>query len=208
MELIDSSKKKVKKICDVLLRDTLEPAQRKAEEIIDEANKKAEAIILQAADKASGMVKEAEAQIKEKQTVFDSSLKIATQKALTMLRDEVEFKLFHPELENQIRKYLNQKEIVVKIIDALVEALKKEGLGADLELVISKAFKPEEICAAILQDSLNVLNGKVIRIGENESGITLKCSGYHLSIDVTDDAIKGVISTYASESLRKILFKL
>ena len=208
MELIDSSKKKVKKICDVLVKETLEPAQKKAEEIIEDASRKAAHIIAEAKEKAANLIKEAEGKIKEKQMVFDSSIKIATQKALTLLRDQVESKLFQPELENQIKKYLNKKEVVVKIIDALVHALNIEGIKTDLNVLISKEFKPEEICAAILDDSLAALKGKVVRLGESDSGVTLKCDGYHLSIDVTDDAIKEIVTAYAGEHLRKILFKL
>jgi V/A-type H+-transporting ATPase subunit E len=208
MELIDSSKKKVKKICDVLIKETLEPAQKKAEDIIEEAQKKAASMIAEAKEKGAQLIKEAEAKIKEKQTVFDSSIKIAAQKTLTLLRDQIEHQLFLPELESQIKKCLGKKDVVVKLIDALVHALNVEGIKADLSVIISKDFNPEEICAAILEESLSALKGKVIRLGEEKSGVTLKCEGYHLSLDVTDDAIREIVSAYASEQLRKILFKL
>ena len=145
MELIDSSKKKVKKICDVLIKETLEPAQKKAEDIIEEAQKKAASMIAEAKEKGAQLIKEAEAKIKEKQTVFDSSIKIAAQKTLTLLRDQIEHQLFLPELESQIKKCLGKKDVVVKLIDALVHALNVEGIKADLSVIISKDFNPEEI---------------------------------------------------------------
>ena len=206
MELIDSSKKKVKKICDVLVKETLEPAQKQAEEIVDEAHAKGSAIISEAKAKAEAILQKARDQVEEEKRVFESSVNIAVQKVITDLKDQIESRLFHPELEGQVSKYLKEKDVVVKLIDALVGALSKEGMKADLEVIVSNSFSTEEICSAILDSSLKAMKGETIQLAEMGSGVVVKCEGYNLSVDITDEAVKEIIARYASESLRKILF--
>lgn len=48
MKTLDKSKDKIKSICDTLRRETLEPAEAAAQQIIEEAKKRAETIITDA----------------------------------------------------------------------------------------------------------------------------------------------------------------
>jgi len=65
MEAVETGKDKVKKICEVLRKETLEPALQEAEGIVGEANGKAEAILEQAKAKAQMMIQEAERTLKK-----------------------------------------------------------------------------------------------------------------------------------------------
>ncbi|MCF7852069.1 MAG: hypothetical protein K9M07_02380 [Simkaniaceae bacterium] len=208
MKVIDSSKEKVKKICDVLIRETLEPAHKQAEAVIEEAHKEGEKIIEKARLKAKKMIEEAEASIQERQRVFESSLKVSTQQVLTQLRDRIEHHLFHKELDSQIRRYLSNKETVVKIINTVVEALKKDGVSANIEAILSKKFKAEEICADLLSDVIVALKGQTVQVESALEGVMIKCIDQHFSVDITEKAVKELLTMYAQESLRKILFNL
>ncbi|MDN3504819.1 MAG: hypothetical protein P0S95_04510 [Rhabdochlamydiaceae bacterium] len=207
MKLIDSSDKKVKKICDVLVRETLEPAKKQAEEIIEEANLAAKKCIELAQQKGRQIIEKARLDVEEKQRVFDSSLKVSSQKALTALRDQIEKQLFSDELDAQVSKYLSEKDVVAKLIDALISTLNKEGLKTDLDVIISNKFKPEEISAALLEASRLSLSDKGVSVASMD-GVIIKSVEKSFSIDVTDEAIKLLMSRYAQESLRKILFNL
>jgi len=207
MKLIDSSDQKVKKICDVLVRETLEPAKKQAEDIIEEAKANAEKTLQAARQKAKQLIDKATHDIEEKQRVFDSSLKVSSQKALTAHRDQIEKQLFSEELDTKIAKYLGEKEVVAKLIDALITSLNKEGLKTDLDVIISDKFKPEEISAALLDDSRAQIGEKGIAIASMD-GVIVKSNEKSFSIDVTDDSVKHLMARYSQESLRKILFNL
>lgn len=58
MEILDSGKDKVKKICDTLMKQTLDPAKQEAKAIVDQALHEAEKIIKQAKQEAKELVEE------------------------------------------------------------------------------------------------------------------------------------------------------
>lgn len=207
MKLVDSSDKKVKKICDVLVRETLEPAQKRASEILEDAKQNAKKIIETAHQQAQAALLDAEEEIKEKNRTFESSLKVAAQKAMTALREQMTHQLFSQELREQIHAHLSQKDIVVRLIDALIASLENEGASAPFAVIVSKAFSPEEICSAILQTTQDKLKGKSVELG-NISGVEIKCEDQTFSIEITENAIQELLSRYAQDSLRKILFNL
>ena len=68
MKGLESGKDKVKKICDALRRETLEPAERQAADIIEKAQREADEILADAHTQAKKMVDD------DFSSVFNSSL--------------------------------------------------------------------------------------------------------------------------------------
>ena len=60
MKGLETGKDKVKKICDVLKRETLEPAKHEADEIVASARKKADEILADAHKEAKKMLDDAQ----------------------------------------------------------------------------------------------------------------------------------------------------
>ena len=206
MKLMDSSEDKVKKICDTLVKETLEPALKEKEALLEAAKDQAEAIIQNAKSKAKKMAEEAQKKRDEEQAVFESSLKVAAQKGLTHLRDTIETKLFHPEMDQQIAKALGNSDVIVKLIDAIVKGLQDEGMKSELEVIISKNFKPAEIAAGLAKSTVDQLKGKTVETGIE--GVMVKCEAAHFGVDITQQAIKEIVLRYAQENLRSILFNV
>lgn len=205
-KVIDSSNDKVKKICDVLVKETLEPAQKEAADIVEAAKLERTKIINKAKKEAEKKLAAAEEEIAERQRVFDSSLKVATQKMLTHLKDRIENDLFHSELDAQIKGALGQKDTVIRVIESLVAAMEKEGVTGDLQVAIASHFKSDEICADLLEATRSKLQGKPHQLSGSVEGVTLKSEKSHLSIGITEEAVKELLVKYAQESLRKIIF--
>ena len=63
MRSLEKGQDKIQKICDKLRHETLEPAEREAQQIIEEARKKAEAIQAEAERHAEQLIKQARGQI-------------------------------------------------------------------------------------------------------------------------------------------------
>ena len=77
MEILDSGKDKVKKICDTLKKQTLDPAKQEAKHIVDHALKEAEKIVKQAKEEAKQLVEEQKIKLSQEKKAFHSSLNLA-----------------------------------------------------------------------------------------------------------------------------------
>ena len=55
MKFMDTGKDKVQQICDILKKETLEPAREEAQKIIDDAKASAQRIVQEAKEQADGI---------------------------------------------------------------------------------------------------------------------------------------------------------
>ena len=74
MKGLETGKDKVKKICDVLKRETLEPARQEADEIIASARRHADEILADAHKESKRMVEDALGEIEKQKGIFQSSI--------------------------------------------------------------------------------------------------------------------------------------
>ncbi len=93
MKSVATGKDKVKKICEVLKRETLDPAKKEADAIIHQAREGAAKIIEEARSDAKKVHSDAKKQIDEERNVFESSIHLACKKSLSTLKQEIEEKL-------------------------------------------------------------------------------------------------------------------
>ncbi len=207
MKGIDIGKDKVKKICDVLKRETLEPAKQEADEIIRKAEARAKQIEQEAENKAKDRLLEASKQIEREQNVFQSSLNQACKQALEALKQEIEDKLFEPELERFLKAPLEQPKILSELINAIVKAIEKEGLDADLKVYVSKAVPAKEINAILMQNVLQRLKNHTVEAELGTTGVAIKIDQSKITIDVTENALKELVSGYIRKDFREILFR-
>ncbi len=205
MKELDTGREKVKKICDVLRKDTLEPAKREADEIVKQAKLQADLILKEAKEKAEKNLSDAQKEIERKHTVFTASLHQAGKQTLEALKNEIENKLFSPALAQLLNRPLSDDKVVFDLISAVVEALKKEGVDADLNI-----FVPRAVSAADINDRLLRIAGENLRSsvssGDIEGGVSVRLVKENITIDITDEALKDWMSKYVRQDFRKILF--
>ncbi len=207
MKAEDTGKEKVKKICDVLRRETLEPAEKDAKKIIQNAEENAKKIIQEAKETADRMKKAAAEEIEKEKNVFQSSLNQACKQSLQSLYESVENKFFNEELSATLSKPLRNPQVLAGLIQAIVEALKSEGIDADLEVLIPRAVSAEDINALLLKEFVEKLKGKSVSIGPASGGIEVKVAEGNMTIDVTDSALKELVARYIRKDFREILFR-
>ena len=76
MKGLETGKNKIQKICDVLRKETLEPAKQEAAEIVENAHIAASKILVDAQKKGQELLSLAEKEIAEKKKVFESPREI------------------------------------------------------------------------------------------------------------------------------------
>ena len=129
--MLFKSDEKIQEICDILRKDTLEPAQKEAAKIIQEAEETAKRIQHEAHRHAQDWVEQAKKQMEQERNVFDSTLKQASKQAIELLRQKITQELFAPEVVRLVEEKSASKEIVGKLIAAIVNSLEdKKELSA------------------------------------------------------------------------------
>lgn len=207
MKVEDTAKDKVKKICDVLRRDTLEPAEAEAKRIVQEAKAEAEKIVQEAKELADALQKQAKEEIAREKNVFASSLNQACKQSLQSLHEEIEGKFFNEQLSSSIQEPLNDPKALAKLIEAVLTALEKEGVEADLEAFIPKAVSAKEVNDLLLKQFVERLAGKSVKVGPAKGGIEVKVSKENMKIEATDEALKELVARYIRKDFREMLFK-
>ncbi|MES2199304.1 MAG: V-type ATP synthase subunit E [Chlamydiota bacterium] len=208
MKEMDTGREKVKKICDVLRRETLEPAKQEADEIIRLAKLQAAEIVKSAKADAEKSNVEALKEIERQRVVFTTSLHQAGKQAIEALKNEIESKLFNPALSQMFDRSLAETKVVLDLVEAVVVALKKDGIDANLDICIPPAVSVKDINSQLIQHVGENLKSCTVSLGTMQGGITVRLGKENITIDITDQALKEWVSKYVRQDFRKILFEV
>jgi V/A-type H+-transporting ATPase subunit E len=206
MKGLESGKDKVKKICEVLKKETLEPAKREAEEILQGAHAEAEKIVAEARQKAAGLELDAKKQIERERNIFQSSLNQACKQSLEQLKQQIEDNLFNKELTRLITKQMQDPKVLADLITAIVKAIDKEGIDADLSAYVPASVPAKSVNSLLLQDVLQRLKEKEVLLGSMAGGIAVKLHKDNITLDITDAALKELVSQYIRKDFRDMVF--
>lgn len=204
---LEKGEDKIQKICDALRRETLEPAKQEAEKIIEEARARAEQIVNEAQAQAEKLHENAREAIEQERNVFHSSLEQAGKQGLEELRQAIEHKLFHDELQKVIEENSSDPKVIAKLISSIVQAIEKEGITTELSAVIPQAVSAEEINRLLGEGILKKLKEESVTFGEFVGGAQVKLHNKKMTIDITDRALMELLSSYVRKDFRKLLFK-
>ncbi len=207
MKTTNTGRDKVKKICDVLKRETLDPAKKEADEIICQAKKEALQITEQAKKQAQAMHLEAEKRTAEKRSVFESSIRLACKKSIATLKEQIENHLFNPALGAWIGQSARDPRLLADLIGAIVRGIEKEGIDTDLHALIPSAVSIEAVNRELLQGVIEKLQSNSVQIGDFEGGVELKIANQNISIDITDSALKSLVAQFVRDEFRSAIFE-
>jgi len=208
MKGIDTGKSKIQKICDIIKEETIEPAQQEAREIVENAHLKAQEIIHSAEKQAAEMVAKASRDIEHKKKVFESSLSIACKQSLETLRQKIENDLFNNAFADMSKKMLGNGETLAKITGAIVEALERDGIDADISAYVGKAVNPRDVSEFLLGKIIERLREKAVVLGDFSGGVKVRLHNQRLTIDLSEESIKELVSNFVRKELRETLFKI
>lgn len=201
-----SNQDKVQKICDTIRRDTLLPAELQAQEILKNAESRAALTLEKARQEAKQLQEQARIEILKDRQAFTSSLHIACRQTLDLFKQKIEKKVFHDGLSELIEETTKKPEIITRCIEAILDALAKEGIEQDLQLIISKTVSPRDVIAMLVQKAVTVLESSPIQLGSFAGGAKIRIKQQHLTIDVSDVALKELIAGFLREDFRTLVF--
>lgn len=204
---METGKDKVKKICDVLRKETLEPSQKQAEELLAQATLQAQEIIAQAHLKQKQLFADAKEQIDKQRAIFESSLSQTSRQVIESLKQEITENIFNKQLLHLLKEEMSKPEILSRLINAVIGAVEKEGIESDLSVYIPEAVSAREVNALLLQNILDKLQEKSVLIGSIHGGIELKLHDKNITIEITDASLEELIKRYSRRDFHETIFR-
>lgn len=206
MKAVDTGKEKVKKICEVLRKETLDPAKKEGERIITKAREEAEKIVQEAKRSGARMYEDAKKKVAEERNVFEASIHLACKKSIDTLKQEIEKKLFNPALDKFVGDQAKDPKVVAEILSALVKGIEKEGISGDLKGIIGKSVSPEAVNKELTKEVLEKLKGKGAEIDTIEGGAQVKVIDKNMTLDLSEEALKSLIAKFVRDDFRSVIF--
>ena len=204
--MLDKGEEKIKKICDVLRHETIEPAKQEAEKIIEDAHKRAEGIVEEAEQKIDKMKEDAKAKIEQERNVFHSSLEQAAKQSIEALRQSIEQKFFNDEMAAVIEQETSNPKVIAQLISNMIKAIEEEGTSADFSALIPKTVDAEEVARFLGEGIIKKLREKSVLVGDFNGGAQVKLHDKRMTIDVTAAALKELMLRYVRKDFRKLIF--
>jgi V/A-type H+-transporting ATPase subunit E len=206
MQTLESGQDKIAAICKTLKEETLEPAKHEAARIISEAREEAKRIEADAHREAEAWHSKAKQEISQERNVFHSSLLQAGKQSIASLRQDIEQKLFNQELSSLVETGSTDPKLIAKLVEALAGAVSSEGIQVDLSAVVPKAVSRNEVTEALGKSVVDRLRGNAVEVGSFKGGAQLKWHDRKLTLDISDGAIKELLSQYVRKDFRNLLF--
>ncbi len=206
MKTLELGKQRIQKICDIIKEETLEPAKSEAAQIIAAANERAQAIIEEAekqAEKIHGDVRET---IEQERHIFQSSLVQASKQSVTLLKQEIESKLFNKSIKEIVEKHPEESKLAAKLTDAIVKAIEKDGVSADFSVAVAHSLSVKEVNAMLTEHILSKLREKSVTLGNFASGIQVKLHDKKMTLDISDKVLTELVANYVRKDFRKWIF--
>jgi V/A-type H+-transporting ATPase subunit E len=203
---LETADSKVKEICEMLRKQTLEPAQNQAKKIVADAEKEAEEIIHKAKEEILFMKEKSKLELEKELRVHEGSIQLAIRQGISTLRQGIE-KVFARNLDNEIEAAMGKEDAVANAISVLLTLIEKEGLGANLSLLLPKHVDLSAICNRLKQDFAEKVKKSAILLDEIKGGAEIKLKDKKMSIELTDQALKELLASYVIPELREKIFE-
>lgn len=198
--------KKIQEICDLLKKETLEPAKQEAKEILENAKMQAQEIVENAKKEALLLKEKAKKALEQEKAVFDSSLSLAARQSVERLKQDIEENLFNKSLDKVLGQELSRPEIIAKILTAIITAIQKEGTDADVTAYIAKGVDARKVNELIGQDIKETLREKEVRLGSFDGGVQIKLHKEMITIDISEKVVNDLLREYLVEDFRVFFF--
>ena len=206
MEILDSGKDKVKKICDTLKRQTLDPAKQEAKNIVDHAMKEAEKILKRAKEDAREIYEEQKGKILQEKKAFQSSLNLASLQTIEVLRQEIEDNLFNKQIAQLFTRATHKEDVVAEFINVIIKALQKEGMEANLEAMIPQSLSKSSVTEKLAAEVLEMLKGSSLVLSDMAGGAKVRVVDRHLVLEISDQSLRTVFMRFIRDEFRTLLF--
>jgi vacuolar-type H+-ATPase subunit E/Vma4 len=153
------------------------------------------------------MLRDTRTLIREERELFDASLEQASRQVIGLLKEKIEHSLFNPALDHYLDSEFHDEKKTAALLDLVINQIQSEGLGGDLAIWLGKHLSKKDIIQSLGQEAVKNVSREAISIGDHNFGVILKIVNRHLSIELTPEGLKEMMSAFLRPDFRTFLFK-
>lgn len=206
MKTLEKGQDKIKKISDELRHQTLEPARKKAQEMIESAQKESEEIVQEGRNQVEKLLAAARQTIEHERKVFHSTLVQSFKQSFDVLKQQIESKFFNDQLSVELEKSAGNPEVIGKLVNVIIESIAKEGISADISVIIPHKVDPKAVSAHIAQGVVEKLKVGPIELGNFAAGVQVRLNDRKMTLDITDKTLKEVLGRFVPTTFHDVIF--
>lgn len=175
--------------------------------MIEKAQEQVDEMIVQAQQNMEKLQASAKAAMELDMQAFHASLRQAAKQGLELLRQSIEEAFFNEHLPTLIEKEMEDPRLLADLINGIVKVLEKEGLSADLTVLVPEMIPVRQLNELLVREVLNNLNQHTVSVGDFNAGIKLKVRDKKMTIDISEDALKELLGGQMfRKDFRKMIF--
>lgn len=205
MKHLDTGADKIKKICDAIRHETIEPAKQQAKVILEQASEQATKIIQDARSQAESILETAKKQHEKEKHIFEASMAHSAKLFKEKLRIEIEEHFLSKSLDQLSMHLFNSEEMCAKLVSALIAGFSNKTMGGDLTLILSHNLNKQEFVKHLSSD----VKARISRVdsSDNISGVVLKCEGENLRIELNREQLTEALLETLRSDFRKYFYQ-
>lgn len=198
----ETSKNKVKEISDLLYKETILPAKQESERILAEARETAHSIIHKAQQEAKEIREKNSKQMSDEKKVHEGSIDLAVKQALATLKSDI-MNVFRKDLLTNLKTTLNEKQVLVSVVKALINGIQSQGIKCDMKLCVAKEVNFDELSDAVISSVEKKLEKGDILVS---SGVELVLKDKKVSLKITENTCGELLADKLPEILKSKVF--
>lgn len=196
---------KIKGLSDYLKSSVLDPAEKEKEDILKQAQEEKKRIIAEAEAEAEKIVKSAKEQAEHEKSTLESSLRIASKKAIDTLKISVEKEILNSSVDTAVKSAVSDKEIVKSFIEKILDSVLKGEESA--EIILSDDMKNQ--LTDYIKSQVTAKAGEKLTLSDEKvpAGFALAMKESSIMFDFSEEALTELLSSFLRPEIRKYLFE-
>jgi len=206
VSLSGSFEDKIKNISDYLKSSVINPAENEKAAIIASAKTEADKIIADARAEAAKLVDEAKIKAKHEEATLESALRIASKKAIDVLKSAIENELLKNAADLSVKSALSSADVVKPLVSELIKAYVSSGYKDEAEIVLSDDLKKN--LSEFAKGEISKSAEKKLSLSDSKisGGFSLYLKDKKLSLEFSDESVASLLSDQLRSEMRKYLF--
>lgn len=205
MKHLDTGSEKIKKICDTIRHETLEPAKQQAKAIVEQASDQAATIIQEAHKQADALLEAAKKQHEKEKQIFEASMVHAAKLFKEVLKQEIETNFLSPSLEAITSNIVTNPQMTAQVVNAIVEGWHKQTAGGDLVAILSQGMDKEAFAKYLSSE----VKARMLKIEAQDhlTGVILKSQGENLRLEISQQQLTDALIQALRQDFRKFFYQ-
>lgn len=206
VSLSGSFEDKIKNISDYLKTSVIAPAENEKAGILSSAKEQADKILADARSEAEKIVLAAKEKAKHEEATLESALRIASKKAVDVLKASIENGILKATSDQAVKSALSSQEVVRPLVSELIKAYVSSGLKDEGEIMLSDALR-KDLSEFVKAEITKTAAGK-LQLSDSKipSGFALYLKDKRLSLEFSEDSVTDLMAGQLRAEMRKYLF--